>query len=266
MIIYNYLCHAKLNCMQRFCWVISFLLLLLSASELGAQGHKRSYEGPGNWFVGINMGTSLAMNENVHYDNFYHTEIPTGSIQLGRTLSPRWNIRTIGMISTQFGHPSKIAAQYKPSMFNDYRFFAAITTMDVMLNITNCCRRYDTRNWFDAYFVVGGGGLFRFNVDEKVRYWYTDIYPVDANNYWFWTAKTGLEGAWHVSRGWDLAAEIDCYFSDNAYNGVVGTDRFWDPFLVMQIGMRYYIGNSARRHRYANPPIVHKYWTEFNKY
>lgn len=254
-----------MNRMLRFCWVLYLLLCLLSAPLSGvAQILGRSYEGPGNWFFGVNMGASLAMNENVTFDNFFHTEIPSGSIQLGRTLSPLWNMRVTGMVSSQMGHPSKVAMQYKPDMFSDYRFFAAITTFDVMLDLSNCFRSYDTRNWFDAYLVFGGGGLYRFNVDEKVRYWYTDIYPVEANNYWFWTAKVGFEGAWHVSRGWDLVAEIDIHVTDNVYNGVVGTSRKWDPFVVLQMGMVYYFKNSRHRHHYANPPIVHKYWTELN--
>lgn len=250
--------------MIRFCWVISLLLLLLAAPRLGAQNLKRNYEGPGNWFFGINTGTSHAMNENVHYDNFFRVEIPSGGLYLGRSLTPRWSVRMSGMVSSQLGHPSKVAVQYKPQMFNDYHFYAVISTLDVMLNLTNCFRKYDTRNWFDAYLVVGGGGLFRFNVDEKVRYWYTDIYPVEANNYWFWAAKVGIEGAWHVSRSWDLVAGADFYASDNAYNGVVGTSRAWDPFLVLRIGTSYYFKNKRLRHRFANPPIIHKYWTELN--
>lgn len=257
---------AKLNCMLRFCWLLFLLGMMTFVSELGAQNAKRrSYEGPGNWFFGVNIGTSLAMNENVSSENFFHTEIPTGFVQLGRTLTPRWSMRATGMISTQFGHPSRVAQQYKPQMFTDYRFFAAVTTMDVMLNLSNCFRKYDTRNWFDLYLVLGGGGLFRFNMDEKVRYWYTDIYPVEANNFWFWAAKTGVEGAWHVSRSWDLVAELDVYATDNAYNGVSGSPTFWDAFLTMHVGMTYYFGNSKHRNRFANPRIVHKFWTELNE-
>lgn len=266
MIIFNYLCTAKMNCMLRFCWVISLVMIILAAPSVEAQNHKRSYEGPGNWFFGLNLGTSLAMNENVKSDNFFHTEIPSGSIQLGRTFTPWFNLRVVGLLSSQMGYPSDISVAYRQQMFNPYRFYAAISTMDMMLNLTNCFRRYDTRNWFDAYLVFGGGGLFRFNVDEKVRYWYIDVYPVEANNYWFWTAKAGFEGAWHVSRGWDLTLEVDMFASDNAYNGVVGTTRSWDPFLVMQLGMTYYFRNSRHRHRYANPPVVHKYWTELNNF
>lgn len=252
--------------MLRFCRVILLLVLLFAAPSSWAQGNKRSYEGPGNWFVGVNIGSSLAMNENVTADNFYHTEIPSGSFQFGRTLTPYLSLRAMGVISSQMGYPSRVAVQYKPEMFSAYRFYAAIATVDAMLNLSNCFRRYDTRNWFDCYLVVGGGGLFRFNVDEKVRYWYTDIYPVAANNYWFWAAKAGIEGAWHVSRSWDLKAEFDVYASDNEYNGVAGSSRILDPFMVIQLGVTYYLPNGQRRHRFANPPIVHKYWTELNKY
>ena len=254
-----------MNRMLRFSWVMILLVLSFSASVMEAQRPKRNYEGPGNWFMGVNVGTTLAMNENVHFADFFHSEIPGGFVQLGRTMSPYMSMRVVGSVSPQFGYPSKVAVEYKPEMFSPYRFFTAISTLDVMIDLSNCFRRYDTRNWFDGYFVIGGGGLFRFNVDEKVRYWYTDIYPVAANNYWFWAAKAGLEGAWHVARGWDLVAELDLYATDNAYNGVVGASRQWDIFLGMQIGMTYYFRNSQRRHRYANPPIVHKYWTELNE-
>lgn len=265
MIIFNYLCLAKMNCKLRFCWVISLLVFLITAPTMKAQNRGRGYEGPGNWFFGIDAGTSLAMNENVQFENFFHTKLPSGSLQLGRTLTPRWSVRAEGMISPQIGYPSKVAVQYKPQMFTEYNFYAAIATLDVMLNISNCFRKYDTRNWFDAYFVVGGGGLFRFNVDEKVRYWYTDIYPVAANNYWFWTAKMGFEGAWHVARGWDLISSIEVFAADNAYNGVVGSSLPCDFFMSMRIGTVYYFNNSRSRHRFANPPVVHKYWTELNQ-
>lgn len=252
--------------MLRFCWVIIVFSIFLSASTMRAQGHKRSYEGSGNWFAGVCVGTSHALNENVTYDNYLHAEIPSGSLQLGRTLTPYFSLRVMGLMSAQMGYPSKVAVQYKPEMFSPYRFYAVATTLDAMVNLSNCFRGYDTRNWFDAYFVLGGGGLFRFNVDERVRYWYIDVYPVAANNYWFWTAKAGIEGAWHVTRRFDLVAEIDMFASDNAYNGVVGRGRSWDPFLVFQLGVTYYFRNGQRRHRYANPPVIHKYWTELNKY
>lgn len=252
--------------MLRFCWVFIVFSLFVTAPTMRAQEHKRSYEGTGNWFVGVNIGTSHVFNENVTFDNYLHAEVPSGSLQLGRTITPYFSMRAMGLVSSQMGYPSKVSVAYKPSMFSPYHFYAAVTTLDAMVNLSNCFRRYDTRNWFDAYFVIGGGGLFRFNVDEKVRYWYIDVYPVDANNYWFWAAKTGLEGAWHVARSCDIVAEIDLYVSDNAYNGVVGTSRAWDPFMVMQLGVSYYFRNGQRRHRYANPPVVHKYWTELNKY
>lgn len=251
--------------MLRFCWVFALLMMLVTTPAAWAQSHKRSYEGPGNWFIGVDGGVSLALNENVTADNVMHVHVPSGSIQLGRTFTPRWSMRVTGGVSSQIGHPSKVAVQYKPKMFTDYHFYTAITTMDVMLNLSNCFRRYDTRNWFDGYLVVGGGGLFRFNVDEKVKYWYIDVYPVEYNNYWFWTAKVGFEGAWHISRTCDLTAEFDVFASDNAYNGVVGSPMFCDFFLSPRIGIVYYLGNRRHRHRFANPPVEHKYWTELNR-
>ena len=68
---------------MRFCRLTTMLLLLATVSVCRAQKSDRTYLGPGNWFVGIDVGTGLSLAENVIHDNFYKTRLPSGSIQLG---------------------------------------------------------------------------------------------------------------------------------------------------------------------------------------
>lgn len=251
--------------MLRLCWVTTLLIMLVSAPASWAQKHKRSYEGPGNWFIGIEGGTTHALSENAAQFDVMHVKVPSGSIQLGYLFTPRLGIRATGGVYSQFGYPSKLSVQMFPEMFEEYHFYSAITTVDLLLNLTNCFRPYDVRNWFDLSLVFGGGGLFRFNTDEKVRYWYLDIYPVNSNNFWFWTARVGIKGDWHVARSMDVSAELDFHATDNAYNGVVGTSHPYDVFVSPRLGVVYYFGNSKHRHRFANRQKVHRYWKELNR-
>lgn len=244
--------------MKRF----SYLLLFALLPWIG-WAQKKSYEGPGNWFVGMDVGASLAMAENVTYEDFFKSEIPSGSIQLGRTLAPWLGLRLLAGCYSQMGHASKVAIKYEPKTYTPYRFYTGIGTMDVMLNLSNMCRRYDVRNWFDGYFILGGGALYSFGFDKKVDAWDAEIYPVNSEELLTWTGKAGLMGAWHVARAWDLTAELDVHATENAYNGVVDRpDRQVDFFLSCRIGMTYYLKNGKGRHRYANPKVVHKFWKD----
>lgn len=241
-----------------------FILIAIAAMPFVTRGQKH-YEGPGNWFMGIDAGVTLAMNENVTTSNFFHTELPSGSISLGRSLSPYWAMRLSAGFYSQLGHPHEKAVSYDSDIYNDYRFHTAIGSLDLMLNLSNLFRQYDVRNWFDAYLIAGGGVLYSFGMDKKVDDWPAYVYPVNSEELLTWNAKTGIMGAWHVNRGCDLTFEIDCFFTDNAYNGVVDIEtRLFDLFLSPRIGIVYYIKNSKGRHRYANPPKKHRYWRDLN--
>lgn len=240
------------------------ILLAIAATPFVALGQKH-YEGPGNWFIGIDAGVSLALNENVTVKNFLHTQIPSGSIVIGRTITPYWGLRLSGGFYSQLGHPHKIAVDFDSQLYSDYRFHVASGTLDLMLNLSNLFRPFDTRNWFDAYLIAGGGMLYSFGMDKKVDDWPSYIYPVNSEAGWYWSAKAGFMGAWHIRRSCDLTAEIDCIFTDNAYNGVVDNiNRSIDLFLTPRIGIVYYFKNSKGRHRYANVAKRHKYWTDLN--
>lgn len=240
----------------------SFLLFVMAMMPilLLAQ-RKKSYEGPGNWFFGFDAGTSLAMAENVTAEDFFLTEIPSGSVTLGRTMTPWASLRLSAGFQSQIGHASKVAVKYEPETFTPYRYHVAVGTMDLMLNVTNWFRRYDVRNWFDCYWILGGGVLYTFGMDKKVDAWDEEIYPVNSEELLTWTGKTGFEGAWHVNRAWDLTAELDVHATENAYNGVVDRiDRKMDFFLSLRVGMTYFFKNGKERHRYANPAKKHNYW------
>lgn len=221
----------------------------------------KSYEGPGNWFFGFDIGSTMAMAENVNAEDFMKTEIPSGSIRLGRTMTPWAGLQlTVGNYS-QLGHASQVAVKYEPKTYTPYRYYTAVGTMDLMLNLTNMCRKYDARNWFDAYLMLGGGVLYSYGFDKKVDDWDPEVYPVNSAELMTWTGKAGLMGAWHVSNGWDLTTSLDLHATENAYNGVVDReDRSMDFFLSLRIGMTYYFGNRKGRHRYGNRAVVHKYW------
>mgnify|MGYP003297803513 FL=1 len=237
--------------MRRYTTFLIFLWVLATVPVM-AQGRKL-YEGPGNWFVGIDAGTSLALSENVKPDNFFHTEIPSVSITFGRTFTPIWSMRLSAGFYPQFGHPHSKAVKYAPEMFSSYRFLTSSGSLDLMLNITNLFHHYDVRNWFDLYFIAGGGMLYSFGMDKKVNEWPDYIYPVNSEEKWYWNAKAGLMGAWHIQRSMDFTAELDCFFTDNAYNGVVNKKAPpYDMFLSFRVGVVYYFANSLHRHRYAN--------------
>ncbi len=242
---------------------VLILILAVAAIPFGVMGQKH-YEGPGNWFVGIDAGVSLAMNENVTAENFYHTEIPSGSIVLGRTITPYFGLRLSAGVYSQLGHPHEKAVKFDPETYDDYLFYAGSGSLDLMLNFANWFRRYDVRNWFDAYLILGGGMLYKFGLDKKVDEWPGYVYPVDSQDKWFWNAKAGLMGAWHVSRACDFTAEIDCFFTDDAYNGVMSkTSNKIDVFLSPRVGIVYYFKNSKGRHRYANiTKNRHIYWKD----
>lgn len=229
------------------------------------QQGRKSYQGPGNWFVGFDVGTTLSMAENVDSEDFLKTKVPSGSIQLGRTLSPWVSLRMTAGFYSQLGHASKVAMKFEPEKYTPYRFHAAAGTMDVMLNVTNMCRKFDERNWFDGYLIMGGGALYSFGFDKKVDAWDEDIYPVNSEELLTWTGRVGLMGAWHVANGWDLTTELDVHATENAFNGVVdSSSRKMDFFSTLRIGMTYYFGNGKGRHRYANPKVVHKYWKDLD--
>ena len=240
------------------------LIFALATVPFVAQG-QRHYEGPGNWFVGIDAGVSLALNENVTGDNFLRARLPAGSITLGRTMTPYFGMRLSAGFHPQFGYPHKKAIDYDPERFSPYQFFAGSGSLDLMLNLSNLCRHYDVRNWFDAYFIAGGGMLYSFGMDEKVVDWPEYIYPVNNEEKWYWNAKVGLMGAWHINRGCDFTAELDCFFTDNAYNGVVDSSaQPFDLFTTFRVGIVYYFNNSMHRHRYANRSrTTHGYWSAF---
>lgn len=246
---------------------ITKLLILLFAAATApfmAQGQKH-YEGPGNWFVGIDAGVSLPMNENVTADNFFHVRIPSGGIVLGRTITPYWGLRLSAGVYSQLGHPHEKAVKYDPEEYDDYQFYAGSASLDLMLNVTNWFRPYDVRNWVDCYVILGGGMLYSFGMDKKVDQWPAYVYPVNSEEKWYWNAKAGIMGAWHVSRACDFTAELDCFFTDNAYNGVVDDkNKKVDLFLSPRVGIVYYFKNSMKRHRYANTSKNHIYWRDLN--
>ena len=248
----------------RFCRFFMFLLLMATVSVCRAQKTDRTFLGPGNWFVGIDVGTGLSLAENVNHDNFHKMKLPSGSIQIGRTLTPKWNIRLSAGVSSQLGYPPTAARKYLRDMFTPYQFVLGVGTFDIMLNLANCFRKYDSRNWYDCYLVVGGGELYRFYVDDKVDGWYEDIYVVDRSNEWYWTAKIGHESAWHIMRECDLTFELDFHVTDNAYNGVNGGSQEIDFFVTAKLGIVYYFPNGQHRQRFANPRKYHRYWTELN--
>lgn len=226
---------------------------------------KKSYAGPGNWFFGLGVGTSLAMAENVTVEDFFKTEMPSASLQLGRTLNPWVSMRLMANFDPQLGHASFAAQKYEPETYKPYHYYVATGTLDLMLDVTNMCRKYDVRNWFDAYLVLGGGALYSFGIDKRVENWDPEIYPVNTDELLTWTGKAGVMGAWHVAKAWDLTAEIDFNATENAYNGVVDReDRAVDFFTSFKIGMTYYFGNGKGRHRFANPAVKHRYWTDLD--
>lgn len=236
------------------------LVLLLWPMPLSAQ-HKRSYEGPGNWFVSMDVGTSLSLAENVTYEDFLTTEIPSGSLSFGRVFSPWFGMRLSAGFYSQLGHASKVAVMYEPETYTPYRFHTGLGTLEAMLNLTNLSRRYDVRNWFDCYLIAGGGALYSFGFDKKVDAWYVDVYPVSSEELLTWVGKGGWLGTWHVSREWDLSFELDLLVTENAYNGVVDRlDRKMDFFLSFRLGMTYYLENRKGRHRFANPAVEHRFW------
>lgn len=240
------------------------LLTAIAAMPFVARGQKH-YEGPGNWFVSIDAGATLAMNENVTTENFFHTELPSGSLTIGRTITPFWSLRLSAGFYSQLGHPHEKAVTYDSETYSDYQFHTAVGSLDLMLNLSNMFRPYDVRNWFDAYLIAGGGVLYSFGMDKKVDEWPEYVYPVDSKELMTWSAKAGLMGAWHLTRACDLTFEIDCFFTDNAYNGVVDNPhRSIDMFLSPRIGVVHYFKNSKGRHRYANAPKRHRYWRDLN--
>ena len=248
----------------RICRFATLLLLFASASVGWAQRKDRTYLGPGNWFVGLDAGTGLSLAENVVHDNFYKTKLPSGSIQIGRTITPKWSLRVSAGVSSQLGNPPAAAIRYLSDMFSSYQFVLGVGTFDVMLNLANCFRKYDSRNWYDGYLVVGGGELYRFYVDDKVDDWYEDIYVVDRSKEWYWTAKLGYEAAFHIMRACDLTFELDFHVTDNAYNGVAGGSQSMDFFVMAKLGIVYYIPNGQHRQRFANPRKYHRYWKELD--
>ena len=244
--------------MSRLC-LIALLLFSASATCIWAQQEGRDYEGPGNWFVGIDVGTSLAMGENVEYDDFYKTELPSATLQLGRMITPRHGLRLTGGLSYQFGHASDVLTNLDDNEYSPFRFCCVTMTADWMINLTNCFRPYNTRDQFDLYMVIGGGALYRCYLDSKVLAW-SNWYPVQTQNEWFWLAKAGLEGAWHINRKADFTVALDANLSDNAYNGVEGHGASVEAYIGFRLGVVWYFRNGRGRHRFANPAKEHSYW------
>lgn len=256
--------------MSRFYWLFSLTLLILAAPSGWAQESARDYEGPGNFFVGFDLGSSFSIAENISSEDLYKTVVPTVSTTLGYHFTPRFGIRLAAMLTSQRGHASDKAIEWdkdnESNLYRPYMFYAATASLDLMLNLSNCFRQYDARHWFDAYLVAGGGQLYTFGFDsDRLEKWDSEITDkVDPNSYRYWQFKVGLEGAWHVARSCDLTVELDYYFAENAYNGMVGSSRTFDFFPSIRIGVAYYLPNMKNRHRFANPKVLHPYWKELN--
>lgn len=245
--------------------VCSCLLFLFALHNhvMRAQENKKDYEGPGVWFASMSVGTSLAYNENVHSTDIFKTKLPSGDICLGRLFTPRWGAQLNMGISAQIGYPPTLAITYLSSLYKPYEFYSATATADVLLNLTNYFRRYDSRNWFDGYVIAGGGILYRFFTESFVKNWYEDVYAIQSDAKAFWLSHIDLVGAFHSTRYLDLKITVGVNCTDNAYNGRVDHSRP-DFFLSLKAGVIYYFANSRKRHRFANPPIEHKYWRNLN--
>jgi len=256
--------------MSRIYWLIGLILLFVSAPNVKAQELGRDYEGPGNFFVGVDLGSSFSIAENYNSDDLYKTVVPTFSGTLGYHFNPRFGVRLQAMITSQRGHASDEALQFdedhETDLYRPYMFYAATASLDFMLNLANCFRQYDSRNWFDGYLVAGGGQLYTFGFDkDRLEQWDQELTErVDPNSYRYWQFKVGLEGAWHIARSCDFTTELDFYFVENAYNGMVGSSRTFDFFPSIRVGITYYIPNGKDRHRFANPKVLHPYWKELN--
>lgn len=249
--------------MIRDFWLISVMLVVLSAPFCKAQDNLREYEGPGNFFIGADLGTSLSLAENSDAGDVLKT-LPTLGGTLGYHFTPIWSLRLHALITSQKGHPSDDAIAVDPELYKPYNFFALVGSMDVMLNVTNCFRHYDTRNIFDCYLLAGGGQLYTFGFADHVKEFDRSVYFVDPNSYRHWQFKIGTECAWHLSRSFDLKAEFDFFLAKNKYNGVIGSSSTFDPFLSFRMGATYYLPNKKDRHRFANPRVLHLYWKELN--
>ena len=255
---------TRMEYFKQFSWILTLVLIMIAAPSLRAQRNNPTYEGPGAFFIGADIGTSLALNENVKYDDVFKTYIPSVSGYFGYMFTPRWSVRLTGLYTSQYGHPSKIAQSYDKNLYKAFTYSAVGINLDLMLNLMNCFRRYDSRHRFDLYWIIGGGELYTFGFDDRVKDFRPEIFAADPHSELFWNAKTGFDLAWHMNRSWDLMTELDVFMTDNKFNGIEARNRQFDWFLSLRIGTVYYFRNGKGRHRFANPKILHKYWTELN--
>lgn len=253
------------------------ILFALSATMAKSQDDARKYEGPGNFFIGADLGTSISLAEHINSSELFKTHLPSVTGVLGYHFTPIWSFRLQAMFSAQIGQTGIVTdpksdefVNYgpdfalNPQLYRPYDFYAAVASADLMFNLTNSLRRFDSRNYFDLYLVAGAGQLYTFGFSERLKDYDPEIFFVDPNSYRHWQFKAGLEGAWHISRSCDFTAELDCFFAKNAYNGQRGSDKEFEPFVSFRLGVVYYFRNSKQRHRFANPRVLHPYWKELN--
>lgn len=248
--------------MTRYVHILLLLIFLLPASTCWAQKAGFDYEGPGSFFFGLDFGTSLSMNENIRYEDAFQTRIPSAGMQFGYAITPKWSARVTGLFSSQLGHPSKIVIKYNPNLYKTYQYNAMVVDADVMLNLTNCFRRYDSRNSMDLYAILGAGSLYTFGFDQFIDDWDKDLFAASSESLTLWNVKAGFNFAWHMTRAYDLQSEVDVFATDNKFNGIQGHNRPFDWFLSLRIGIVYYFHNGMNRQRFANPRKPHFYWKE----
>lgn len=261
---FDYLCPAIMKKMTRIIYILFLLILLLPASKSWAQKAGFDYEGPGSFFFGVDFGASLSMNENIRYADAFKTEIPSAGVQFGYAFTPLWSARLSGLFSSQLGHPSAIVIKYNPTLYKTYGYNAFVVDADVMLNLTNCFRPYNSRNVLDFYAILGVGSLYTFGFDKFIDDWDKELFAASSESLTLWNAKAGFNFAWHMTRAYDLQAEIDVFATDNKFNGIQGLNRPFDWFTSMRIGVVYYFHNGMNRQRFANPRKPHFYWKELD--
>jgi len=245
-------------------WILAIILFLLSAPLVEAQNKVKDYIGPGNFFIGAEIGSSVSIADFTEGADIALTP-PTIGGTLGYHFNPYFGLRLQGLIISQRGHASEAAEALDSEVYKPYNFYALVGSLDGMLNVTNLFRTYDTRNVFDAYAVAGFGQLYTFGFSSHIKNWDPEVYFADYNSYRHWQWKIGIEGAWHLNRAFDITGEFDWFFTQSAYNGNkwhASSDLAHFPSL--RVGAVYYFRNARQRHRFGNQKVLHPYWKELN--
>lgn len=204
-----------------------------------------------DWYTQYKVTQTVSTSENMSGKDFF-LEYPGFTFSVGNNFTRVVGARISAGIFPQGGHAGKVLEKTFPNVYKKYRFYTAGGYADFMLNLTELCSEYDPERGESLYFLIGGGALYTFGFDKKVKSeeW-AKYYPVDIKSQICPYAHVGLGGSFKLTNALDLTVEAKYNFIEDKYNGVKH-GGFLDGAVDLSVGITWYLSHR-HKHRADYP-------------